>query len=187
MLLCLLAQLSLRNALTPRLTLTAPSVSPFEYTLTPNDVPLMFQAAALIGYLLAAEAGQLAVDAGASLTSLFYASLVTVVRLKLANWMPTEPSGLFSAQCPAQQLVTSERQLTRSHCVDPRPLRPPCFPERRGSALPPPPCGLIRGQIQGGRWGCRGGGGVAGGSRSSSEALLPDGRLEGALPLVDPG
>ena len=49
--------------------------------------PELYQAAAsataaagLLGFLAAAEAGQLALAGGASLTALFYASLATVVR-----------------------------------------------------------------------------------------------------------
>lgn len=40
-----------------------------------------------MGHLIADEAGQLAISAGASLTSLFYASLCTVVRVP-NNHMP---------------------------------------------------------------------------------------------------
>ena len=53
----------------------------------PEQGPELYQSAAsataaasLLGFLLAAEAGQLALGGGASLTSLFYASLATVVR-----------------------------------------------------------------------------------------------------------
>lgn len=42
-------------------------------------------AAALLGFLVAAEAGQLAVAGGASLTALFYASLVTVARARCSG------------------------------------------------------------------------------------------------------
>jgi hypothetical protein len=54
--------------------------------------PELYQAAAsataaatLLGFLLAAEVGQLALAGGASVTSLFYASLVTVVRVRNAK------------------------------------------------------------------------------------------------------
>ena len=58
--------------------------------------PELYQAAAsataaagLLGFLAAAEAGQLALAGGASLTALFYASLATVVRTR-AQRMPNQ-------------------------------------------------------------------------------------------------
>jgi len=68
-------------ALTPGLTSPARRQGPAGYQSAASAIA----AAALVGYMAAAEGGQLALAAGASLTALFYASALTVVRISLAD------------------------------------------------------------------------------------------------------